>query len=66
MGLGFKISISLWRELCGYLLIKISFVSSIELLSWNIGTGCLIGTSQNGTIYIDSHSKFVIETQYIM
>jgi hypothetical protein len=35
---------------------------------WNqkIRIGHLTGTSQNGQIYIDSRSKFVIKTQYMM
>jgi hypothetical protein len=34
---------------------------------WNrkIWTGHLTETSQNGKNYIDSHSKFVIMTQYV-
>jgi hypothetical protein len=67
LGLGSKLTTSLWKELCGYLLIK-----KIHLLvvmhAWNQKrrTGHLTGTTKNGKFYIDSHSKFVIGTQYIM
>jgi hypothetical protein len=46
--------------MCSYLLIKNSFASNNEFLKnmdWS---------SQNGKIYIDSHSKFVISIQYMM
>jgi hypothetical protein len=39
----------------------------MDFWSWKIWTGCLIGTSQNGKINkIDSHSKFVVGTQYMI
>jgi hypothetical protein len=38
----------------------------MDFSSQKIWIGHLTGTSQNIKIYIDSHSKFVIETQYIM
>jgi uncharacterized membrane protein len=66
LGLGFKLEISLWRDLCDYLLIKKSFLNSIGLLKLKILIGYMARTSQNGKKNIDSHFKFVIRTQYIM
>jgi hypothetical protein len=66
IGLGSKLISSLWRVLCGYLLIKNSFVSSNGLLKLKIWIGHLIRRSQNEFFNIDSHSKFVIGTQYMM
>jgi hypothetical protein len=65
LGLGPRLTISLWSELCGYLLIKFWFVNSNGLLKSKIWTSCLT-RSQNTKMYIDSHSKFVIRTQYVM
>jgi hypothetical protein len=45
---------------------KNSFVNNNGFLKSKIWTSCLIGTSQKGKNYIDSHSKFIIEIQYIM
>ncbi len=46
LGLGFKLKNSLWRELCGYLLIKKPFVNNYELLKLKIWIGYLAGPSQ--------------------
>jgi hypothetical protein len=45
---------------------KNHFLVVIDFWSEKIWIGRLIRTSQTGKFYIDSHSKFVIETQYIM
>jgi hypothetical protein len=45
---------------------KNSFASSNALLKSKIWIGCLTKTSKMEKYYIDSHSKFVIEIQYIM
>jgi hypothetical protein len=51
--------------MCGYLLIKNSLASSIGLLKSKIRIRHLIGTSQNENNNINSHSKYVIGTQYM-
>jgi len=66
LGLGSKLIISLWRKMCGYLLIKKSFIGGNGLWNQKIWIGHLIGPSQTDKFYIDSHSKFVIGTQYMM
>jgi hypothetical protein len=38
----------------------------LDFWSRKIGTGHLIGTSQNEKNYVNSHSKFVIGIQYMM
>jgi hypothetical protein len=38
----------------------------MDFWSQKIWTGHLTGTSQNGKFYIDSHSQFVIGTQYVI
>jgi hypothetical protein len=45
---------------------KKSFISSNGLLKSKIWIGYLTKTSKMEKYYIDSHSKFVIEIQYIM
>jgi hypothetical protein len=45
---------------------KFIFLIVMNFWSQKIWISCLITTSQNGKNYIDSHSKFVIGTQYIM
>jgi hypothetical protein len=55
----------LWSKLCDYLLIKNSFVNSNDFWNWKIWIRCLTKSSQNGKIYMDSHSKFAIGIQYI-
>jgi hypothetical protein len=45
---------------------KIHWLIVMDFWNWKIWTSHLIKTSQNGTNYIDSHSKFVIEIQYMM
>jgi hypothetical protein len=45
---------------------KNSFISSNRFLKLKIWIIHLTTPSQNGIIYIDSHSKFVIRTQYMM
>jgi hypothetical protein len=52
--------------MCGYLLIKISFVSSNGLLKFKKKIGPLTRTSQNRKLDIDSNFKFVIGIQYII
>jgi hypothetical protein len=38
----------------------------VDFRSQKMGFGHLIGTSQNGKNYINSHSKFVTGIQYMM
>jgi hypothetical protein len=67
MGFGFKLTNSLRKELCGYLLIKkIYLLVIMDFWSWKIWIGRQTRTSQNGKNYIDSHSNFVIKIQYMM
>jgi hypothetical protein len=65
LGLGFRLTTLLWREQCGYLLIKKSFAISNGFLKEKNGL-IVWWTSQNGKYYTNSHSKFVIGTQYMM
>jgi hypothetical protein len=66
LGLGFKLKNSLWRELCGYLLIKKPFVNNYELLKLKNMDWLFGWTITNGKIYIDSHFKFVIGIKYTL
>jgi hypothetical protein len=45
---------------------KIILLIVMDFWNQKIWTSCLIGPSQNEKLYIDSHSKFVIGTQYMM
>jgi hypothetical protein len=45
---------------------KINLLVIMDFWSWKISIGCLTRTSKNGKLYIDSYSKFVIGTQYVM
>jgi len=38
----------------------------MDFWSWKIWINHLTGTSQNGKFKVDSHSKFVVGTQYVM
>jgi hypothetical protein len=58
-----KTTISLWKQLCGHLLIKKTH--SMDFWNWKMWIGRPIGPSQN-EIFFDSHSKFVIAIQFIM
>jgi hypothetical protein len=45
---------------------KIHLLVAMDFWNQKIWTSHLIKPSQNENIYIDSHSKFVIGTQYMM
>jgi hypothetical protein len=45
---------------------KTHLLVAMDFWSQKIWIGRLIGPSQNGNFYIDSHSKFIIGTQYMM
>jgi hypothetical protein len=55
-----KIIVRLFMDKKTHLLIVVDFRSQ------KMGFGHLIGTSQNGKNYINSHSKFVTGIQYMM
>ncbi len=64
--LGFKLKTSLWKKLCGCLLIKNSVVNNNEFLKSNNMNWSFDWNITKWKIYIDSHTEFVIGTQYIM